>query len=136
MGWDEGGQDVVAAVAGGAVTVAPAVVGREEVVQGRQKVFVAASAGFQDGDAGSGVRNEDVQQAVAAVCRLSEEGCAVGSEVGDGLRRACGDVEDAGGECGAHAFILVRTTCPGPQPPGSLPQCCLNTPATMVHEPR
>ena len=68
MGWDEGGEDVVAAVAGAAVAVAPAVVGGEEVVQGGQEVVVAACAGFQYGDAGRGVGDENIQQAVAAVC--------------------------------------------------------------------
>lgn len=52
---DEGGQDVVAAVAGAAVAVLPAVVGRQQAVQGGQKVLVAARTGLDDGDAGGGV---------------------------------------------------------------------------------
>ncbi len=51
VGRDEGREDVVAAVAGAAVLVAPAVVGGKEVGEGGEEVVVAACAGFDDGDA-------------------------------------------------------------------------------------
>jgi hypothetical protein len=52
---DDGREDVVAAVAGTAVAVLPAVVGGEQGVQGGQEVVVAAGARLDDRDAGSGV---------------------------------------------------------------------------------
>lgn len=48
---DEGGEHVVAAVAGAAVAVLPAVVGGKQGVEGGQEVVVAARSGFEDGDA-------------------------------------------------------------------------------------
>lgn len=66
MGWDEGGEDVVAAVAGAAVAVLPAVVGGQEGVEGGEEVVVAAGARLDDGDPGRGVRDEDIEEAVAA----------------------------------------------------------------------
>ena len=77
MGRDEGGQDVVAAVAGATVAVLPAVVGGQQGVQRGQEVVVAAGAGLENGDAGGGVRDEDVEEAVAAARRLAQEGFAV-----------------------------------------------------------
>ena len=72
MGRDDRREDVVAAVAGAAVAVLPAVVGGQEGVQGGEEVVVAARAGLDDGDTGGGVRDEDVQQAVPAAGRLAQ----------------------------------------------------------------
>lgn len=65
MWWDEGREDVVAAVARGAVAVVPGVVGGEEGLEDGEEVVVAARAGLQDGDARGGVGDEDVEEAVA-----------------------------------------------------------------------
>ncbi len=62
----EGREDVVAAVAGAAVAVLPAVVGGEEGVQGGEEVVVTAYACLEDRDARRGVRDEEVEEAVAA----------------------------------------------------------------------
>lgn len=91
-------EDVVAAVARGAVAVLPAVVRGEEGVEGGEEVVVAAGARFDDGDACRGVRDEEVEEAVAAVGDLAQEGLAVAGEVGDALGGACGDVQDSGRE--------------------------------------
>ena len=50
-----------------AVPVPPAVVGRQQVLERREQVVVAAGAGLEDREAGGGVRHEDVQQAVLLV---------------------------------------------------------------------
>lgn len=49
MGWDQGREDVVAAVARGAMAVLPAVVRGEQGVEGREEVVVAARARLDDG---------------------------------------------------------------------------------------
>jgi hypothetical protein len=59
---------VVGAVAGRAVPVAiPAVIVREETLEGGQEVVVRARPDLHDDDAGGGVRDEDGQQPVALV---------------------------------------------------------------------
>ena len=65
-GGTSAGMHVRAAVARAAVPVPPAVVGRQQVGQGREQVVVAAGAGLDDRDAGRRVRHEHVQQPVAA----------------------------------------------------------------------
>ncbi len=69
-------------MAAAAVPVPPAVVGREQVAEGRQQVVVAARAGLDDRDARRRVRDEDVQQPVAAP---GDEVPAVVGEVEDDL---------------------------------------------------
>ena len=91
-----------------AVAVAPVGVGRKQGAQGGQEVVVASRAGLQDGDSGCGVRDEDVEQAVAAVGGAGEELFAVGRQVGDALGRACGDVQDLRTEGVGHGPILAR----------------------------
>jgi hypothetical protein len=85
-------------VAGTAVAVLPAVVGGEEGVQGGEEVVVAAGARLDDRDARGGMRDEDVEEPVAAGGRLPQELLAVGGQVDDPLRRTGGDVQDPGGE--------------------------------------
>lgn len=65
-GGTRAGEYVVAAVAGAAVAVLPAVVGGEQGVQGGEEVVVAARAGFEDRDPRCRVRYEDVEQPVPA----------------------------------------------------------------------
>ncbi len=89
------------------MAVLPAVVGREQGVQGGEQVVVTAGAGLDDRDPCRGVRDEDVEQAVAAGRRLAQEGLAVTGDVGDPLRRAGGEVEDSGGEGIGHVPILT-----------------------------
>lgn len=91
-------EDVVAAVPGAAVAVLPAVVGREEGVQGGEEVVVAAGARLQDRDTRGGVGDEEIEEAVAAGRDLPEEGLAVSGQVHDPLPGTGGDVQDAGGE--------------------------------------
>lgn len=104
---DQGGEHVVAAVAGAAVAVLPAVVGGEQVVEGGQQVVVAARAGLQHGDAGGGVGDENVEQAVAAGGGAGEELLAGARQVRDALGRTRGDVQDRGGEGIGHASIFA-----------------------------
>ena len=80
------------AVTGRAVLVAPPVVRGQQVVERGEQVVVAAGAGLDDRDAGGGVRDEDVQQAVAAVrdvCRAVrgevEHSLGAARAVGPGL---------------------------------------------------
>lgn len=70
MGRDEGREDVVAAVAGTAVAVLPAVVRGEERVERGEQVVVTAGARFDDRDSGGGVGDEDIEEAVTAGGRL------------------------------------------------------------------
>src|SRR4051812_33356259 len=98
---------MVAAVAGAAVAVLPAIVGGEEGMQGCEQVVVAAGTGLDERDAGCRVRDEDVEEAVTACGDLPQEGLAVAGEVDDPLRRTGGDVQDSGGESVCHAPILT-----------------------------
>lgn len=75
--------------------------------EGGEEVVVAAGAGLQDGDAGGGVGDEDVEQSVAASGDVLQVVGAVAGQIGDGLAAAGGDVEDAGAESVAHALIVV-----------------------------
>lgn len=99
---DQGGQDVVAAVARGAVAVLPAVVGGEQGVQCGEQVVVAARARLDDGHPGRGVRDEDVEEPVAAGRGLAEELFAQVGQVGHRLVGAGGNVHDPGGEGVGH----------------------------------
>ena len=77
---------------GGAVPVPPAVVRGEQVRERGEQVVVAAGAGLEDREAGGGVRDEEVEQAVAPV----------GHDVG----AVAGQVEHAVGVAGAVAAGL------------------------------
>src|SRR4051812_49614954 len=98
---------MVAAVAGAAVAVLPAIVGGEEGMQGCEQVVVAAGTGLDERDAGCRVRDEDVEEAVTACGDLPQEGLAVAGEIDDPLRRTGGDVQDSGGESVCHVPILT-----------------------------
>ena len=73
VGRDERGQDMVPAVPGRTVAVAPPIVRRQYVVERAEKVVIRTGAGLDECDAGRGVRNEHMQQAVSAAGRTGEE---------------------------------------------------------------
>lgn len=50
----------------GAVRVAPAVVGGQQVAEGGEQVLVASGAELKERDPGGGVGDEDMEQTVAA----------------------------------------------------------------------
>ncbi|GAA3291998.1 hypothetical protein GCM10020295_10150 [Streptomyces cinereospinus] len=75
-------------------------------MQRGEEVVVAAGTRLDDGDAGGRVRDENVEQAVAALRHLPQEGLAVTGEVDDRLLGAGGDLEHSGGERVCHAPIL------------------------------
>lgn len=108
MGRDEGREDVVAAVARGAVAVLPAVVGGEQGAQRGQEVVVAAGARFEDRDAGGGVWDEEVEEAVLACRLLRQEGRDLTGEVEDPLLSAGVHIEDTGAEALSHDSILAQ----------------------------
>ena len=66
VGRDDGREYVVPAMTWGAVPVLPAVVCREELVEGGQEVVITARAGLDHGQARRRVGREDVEQAVPA----------------------------------------------------------------------
>ena len=68
-----------------AVAVPPAVVGRQQVAERGEQVVVAARTGLDDRDAGGRMRDEHVQQPVAAP---GDEAGAVAGQVEDGLAGA------------------------------------------------
>ena len=82
------------------VRVAVAVVARQQSFEGVDEVVVAACAGLDDRDAGGGVRDEHVAQAVAV--RRAERAHLVG-EIDDASTRGV-DVENGG----IHDFQPVR----------------------------
>jgi hypothetical protein len=73
------------AVAPGAVTVPPSVVGGQQVGEGGQQVLVAPRAGLEDRDPRGRVRDENVEQAVPAAAR---ELCTGRGDVEDDVRAA------------------------------------------------
>ena len=77
------GSDVVGAVAGRAVAVPPAVVARQEPVEGVEGVVVGPRAELEDHDARGRVRHEDREQPVAAVRLLGDEAPAGAGQVGE-----------------------------------------------------
>src|SRR3954452_6307113 len=76
---------VGATVARAAVPVPPAVISREQVAERPQQVLVGAGPGLDHGDAGSGMRHEQLEQTVALP---GDESCAVVGEVQDGVAAA------------------------------------------------
>ena len=58
--------------------VPPPIIGGEQVVQRREKVVVATGTGLEDGHAGSGVRDEDMEQPTVDAL---DEASAVGRDV-------------------------------------------------------
>src|SRR5690606_26453406 len=98
-GRDEGGKNVVTAVPGRAVGVAPAIILGQQVAQGGEQVVVGSSSYLDDGHPGGGVRHEYGGQAVAAVA--TELGQPTG-EVDHARPAAGGEFLFLGGE--AHAL--------------------------------
>src|SRR5215470_10433886 len=68
-----------------AMCVAPAVVGRQEPCQQSEQVGIAPGAEFYDRQPRRRMRNEDVEQAIAALTCVSRESSASGRDVGDRL---------------------------------------------------
>ena len=66
-----------------AVSVAPPIVRREQLVQRTKQVLLRPAAGLQDGDARGGMRDEDVHQPVSA--GLAREVGRVSCDVDDAL---------------------------------------------------
>ncbi|KWT60569.1 hypothetical protein ADL21_18095 [Streptomyces albus subsp. albus] len=81
----EGREYMVTTVAGASVLVPPAVIRREEIVEGRQEVIVTACPGLQKRYSHSGVRREDIQQSVPALGDVPQEGGALSGQVVDRL---------------------------------------------------
>ena len=83
-------------MSGRAVRVSPAVVRGQQIPQGGEQVLVAARPGLHDRDPGGGMRNEDVEQAVAPSRGVGQEAFALDGEVQDGFCPASGDGENVG----------------------------------------
>jgi hypothetical protein len=76
-------QDVVGAVTGRPVPVAPAFVARQEPIERLERVVVGAGTELQDHDAGGRVRHEHGEQPVSSPTPLGEEPPAGVREVGE-----------------------------------------------------
>ena len=96
----EQGQDVIGAVSGAAVDVAPARVAWQETIQRGEKIGIGPGAELDDDQACGGVRNEDGQQPVISRDVTQERGAGIG-QIAEARSRARLDdelacVHDAG----------------------------------------
>ena len=98
---------MVGAVAGRAVAVPPAVVARQEPVEGLERVVVGARAELQDHEPRGRVRHEDRQEPVAArPASLGNEPPAGAGQVGEPALRPGPDGQP-------HVAVALRRTSSG-----------------------